>query len=327
MHLTKILLIAATVNILVLLLGSEYFIRIGFDRRASRKAITGASVNTLPMLKNPNGFIPRTREENKKWVDSVEHKEIYLVSHDGIILHGYEFLNKRKCSNYCICLHGYSGCPEDNSGFAEAFLRMGFNVILPTMRGHGKSGGNYICMGYPERLDIAEFTDYIIKKEKDAKIVVYGISMGAAAAMMYAGEKLPENVKCIIEDCGYCSIHDELKYELSSVFHLPPYPLISIVDKRARKKLGFSIIKEGSCIDAVKRSKTPILFIHGDSDTFVPTKMVYKVYGAANCDKELLIIKGAGHAMSSCEDPKKYWATVENFIRNHMGIDVSHVLE
>ena len=41
---------------------------------------------------------------------------------------------------------------------------------------------------------------------EDAEIVLHGLSMGAATVLMVSGERLPEQVKAIIEDCGYTSV-------------------------------------------------------------------------------------------------------------------------
>ena len=45
--------------------------------------------------------------------------------------------------------------------------------------------------------------------------------------MMVSGEELPDNVKCIIEDCGYTSVWDEFKLQLKEVFGLPSFPLLN----------------------------------------------------------------------------------------------------
>ena len=102
--------------------------------------------------------------------------------------------------------------------------------------------------------------------------------MGAATAMMISGEEsLPSQVKCIIEDCGYTSVHDEFKYQIKELFHLPSFPILNIGSLECRLFAGFSF-EEASALEQVKKTKLPILFIHGDSDTYNPTEMVYELY-------------------------------------------------
>lgn len=74
----------------------------------------------------------------------------------------------------------------------------------------------------------------------------------------------------------------------------------------AKRKAKYDI-KEASALEQVKKSKTPILFIHGSNDDFVPEYMCEKLFNAANCEKEKLIINGAGHTDGKYRDPETYY--------------------
>lgn len=67
-------------------------------------------------------------------------------------------------------------------------------------------------------------------------------------------------------------------------------------------------------VEAVTRSKTPTLFIHGAQDNFVPANMMNKLYQAAACPKSFLWVPSADHATSVGTDPGLYWATVDTFL-------------
>ena len=86
----------------------------------------------------------------------------------------------------------------------------------------------------------------------------------------------------------------------------------------AKKVTGLPIITELLTIEQVKKSKTPILYIHGNQDDFVPYYMMEELYNATSSEKEMLIIKGAEHAKASEVDPESYWTTVNNFINKYM---------
>ncbi|BDP53469.1 hypothetical protein EfmJHP35_13930 [Enterococcus faecium] len=82
---------------------------------------------------------------------------------------------------------------EDNR--PQMFHDMGYNVLVPDARGHGKSEGDYIGFGWPERKDYVQWINKVLENNgKSQEIVLYGVSMGAATVMMTSGEKLPDNV-------------------------------------------------------------------------------------------------------------------------------------
>ena len=179
--------------------------------------------------------------------------------------------------------------------YIKFYHDLGFHILLPDNRAHGESEGTYIGFGWLDRLDciqwIHQVKDYF---HKDLQIVLHGISMGSATVLMASGEELPDDVKCIISDCGFTSVLDEFKHELHQR-HIPASLVLPTATLLSKKRVGYSF-KEASTIEQVKKSKTPTLFIHGDRDNFVPTYMVYDLYNACSADKDLLIVEGAGHA-------------------------------
>ena len=201
--------------------------------------------------------------------------------------------------------------------FGKKFHEMGYNCLFPYLCGHGASESNYATMGWNDRIDIKAWIDYIINENANAKIVLFGLSMGAATVMMTTGEPLESNVVCAIEDCGYTSVWDECRANMKDVYGLPAFPFLSAARSATMLRAGYDM-KKASCIEQVSRSVTPTLFIHGDKDDFVPFWMQERVYRAAACDKEKLVIPGAPHAEASTVDPEKYWSTVDKFIKKYL---------
>ena len=68
--------------------------------------------------------------------------------------------------------------------YGEKYYEMGYNVLLPNNRAHGNSEGNYIGMGWLDKDDIACWVNWINKQDPNAKIILHGVSMGAATTMM-----------------------------------------------------------------------------------------------------------------------------------------------
>ena len=139
---------------------------------------------------------PLDLEKSKKLRE--QYQDVEILSFDHLKLHGYLCTQKgssQDTDRWAILVHGY-----DDSGLlfheeALAFYRQGFHLLLPDARGHGKSQGTYVGMGWHDRLDIINWIHWIIRQDSRAKIVLYGVSMGAAAVMMAAGEPLPDHVK------------------------------------------------------------------------------------------------------------------------------------
>lgn len=255
------------------------------------------------------------RIENEKWL-AENAKEVYIED-KKIKLNGHEVVNIKPSKIWVIAVHGYTDSAYFMVNSAKQFLSYGYNVLMPDLRAHGKSEGKYIGMGWLDRLDLIKWMDYLIATYGNIKIILYGISMGAATVMMASGEKLPSNVRMVIEDCGYTSVWDEFAYELKYLFHMPTFPALYNANIITKIRAGYSL-RKASCIKQIKKSKIPILFIHGDQDKFVPFYMLDKLYDAATCKKEKLVIKGAGHAVSQNIDPQKYWHTVRKFIKRYI---------
>ena len=230
-------------------------------------------------------------------------------------LHAYKIKNNSNI--WTIVVHGYMGEGKVMYESVKEFYNRGYNVLVVDLRGHGKSEGKYIAMGWQDRLDIIQWIDYLINENNQIKIILYGVSMGAATVMMTTGEKLPKQVKLAIEDCGYTSIWDEFKAQLKKVFKLPAFPILNVANIVCRIKAGYSL-KDGSSVEQLKKSVTPTLFIHGNQDNFVPFNMLEILYKEANCEKQKLIVDDATHARSSSVNPVLYWNTIDSFIEKYI---------
>lgn len=265
--------------------------------------------------------IARNREiidhQREKWVAQSPPEVVEITSRDGLKLSGDVFAQPEGSSRWVILVHGYNSRRENMRNIGSFYAQQGYQVLLPDMRSHGQSEGTYIGMGWLDRMDILQWVDFILERDPQAEIVLHGVSMGASTVLMTAGEELPVQVKAVVEDCGYTSVWDIFEDELDYLFDLPSFPVLDLSSAVARVRAGYDL-KEASALEQVKKSQVPILFIHGDKDTFVHLEMVYSLYEAAPGEKELLVVEGAGHGEAYLREPEAYFQTVFFFLERYI---------
>ena len=220
--------------------------------------------------------------------------------------------------NILLLIHGYrAGGLTDFAGLYRFSHEQGYDLLVPFQRSHGPSEGKYICFGVKERYDCRDWAEYAVRLAgKNCNLYLSGISMGCATVLMAAGLPLPSNVRAIIADCGFTSPKEILKTVLKRDYHLPAFPLMNLTELLTRWRAGFGY-SDASTLDAMKNCRIPVLFIHGEKDSFVPVQMTLDNYMACRAPKELLIVPGAVHAAASLQDPEGYQRAVLTFMKKY----------
>ena len=264
----------------------------------------------------PDGEIYEVfREKMIGWVKdarAMPHEDVSITSFDGLKLGG-RYYECQKGGIVELLFHGYQGDSErDLSGGIKRCFALGRNALLIDQRAHGNSEGNVVSFGINECRDCLSWVDFTINHfGQDVKLILTGVSMGAATVMMAAGEKLPENVVCVLADCGYTSAEEIIKKVIREM-RLPANILYPFV------KLGAMIFGKfdpdsNSPLEAMERCKVPVIFIHGDDDAFVPHEMSQRLYDACTSKKKLVTIKGAGHGLAYPVDKEGYVQALRDF--------------
>lgn len=252
-------------------------------------------------------------ESAQNWASNIVNKKVEIKADDGIALRGTEYITDENTENWAIVLHGYMAEPKSVLTIGEHFSEKGYNVLIPSMRACADSDGEFVGMGWLDKDDLKCWINLVLAENSNAKIILHGSSMGAATVLMASGDELPSNVNAIIADSGYTSVWDIFASEAKARFGLPTFPVLNMFQVVARVRVGYNI-KKASALEQVKNSKTPILFIHGDKDDFVPESMCESLYDSANCIKDKLIISGAGHTDSKYKEPDTYYNKIFEFI-------------
>lgn len=257
------------------------------------------------------------------WVDSLRRahalRDTFIVNPEGVRLHALYASAPKPTKKTAVIVHGYTDNAIRMLMIGYMFNHdLGFNILLPDLQFHGESGGKAIQMGWKDRLDVMQWMDVANEEFGDStQMVLHGISMGAATVMMISGESLPGYVKAIIEDCGYTSVWDQFAKELEESFNLPTFPLLYTTSWLCEQKYGWNF-QEASSLKQIAKCRLPMLFIHGNSDSYVPTQMAFDLYRVKPWPKEMWISQGAKHAASYRVDKKNYTREVNSFFEKHV---------
>ena len=233
-----------------------------------------------------------------------EMTDLTIYSRDGLKLtaHWYPAQDAKRT---IVLVHGWrSAWYRDFAGIAEDLHDGGANLLFIEQRAHGASEGEYISYGLMERYDVADWACRAAEFAGSAlPMYLFGVSMGASTVMMASALPLPDCVRGVCADCGYTSPGEIIRRTSAEQTHLPCLEPGANFCMRLRTGLDYDGY---STVDALRASRLPTLFVHGDADGFVPVSMSYENYAACASPKRLLVVHGAGHGVSYLVDPESY---------------------
>lgn len=260
-------------------------------------------------------------EERKAAMLARPHSDVWQTAFDDLKLHATYFpaQEKQGKTKIAICFHGYTSQGlSDYIGLSDYYQKRGFAMLLPDARAHGASEGEYVGFGCLDRKDALVWINWVIGElGEEVEILLHGTSMGAATLLMLSGLSLPKQVKGIVSDCGFTSPKEVFTHVLHSMYHLPAFPVIPGADLMNRRLAGYGM-DECNAKREVEKATVPILFIHGEADTFVPCSMCDEIYEHCASPKRKLIVAGAAHAESYYKDMESYEKELTAFIGQTM---------
>ena len=274
-------------------------------------------------LQNPRELLPgeqyeALREEISAQVETalpIPYEDVGVTSADGYRLHG-AYYEAKPGAPLEIQVHGYRSIAiRDFAGGLQNSLTTGHNVLLIDQRAHGKSEGRCLTFGILEREDVLSWIAYSCDRfGDDCKIVLVGVSMGAATVMMAAELALPKQVVGIVADSGYTSPKEIICNDIRARGLSPTllYPLLRL----GAAVYGRFNLERCDAPSALSKATVPVLFIHGEDDRFVPCEMSRRCYEACGADKTLLTVPDAGHGLGFLIDNAGYTAALADFYKN-----------
>jgi predicted alpha/beta-fold hydrolase len=225
-----------------------------------KRSVTQTDEVTFPVGKIYEPYYDQMRTWTLQ-TRQIPAREYSIVSFDGLRLYGkyYEFAPNAPIE---IMMPGYRGLAErDLCGGVQRAFRLGHSVLLVEQRGCGKSEGTTISFGVNERRDCLQWAQLLIREfGEDVKIILTGISMGAATVTMACALGLPKNVVGIIADCGYSSAKEIIQVVIRQM-GLPPKLAYPFVRLAARIYGGFDL-EATPPVEAIKKCTVPIFIVH-----------------------------------------------------------------
>jgi hypothetical protein len=227
----------------------------------------------------------------------VNADEISLTTEDGLRLASWE-VKAKDPRGIVIFLSGiHNPSVTAYFGHAKMLAEKNFSSLLIEMRSHGKSEGKKIYVGTKEYLDTKAGVQYILSRSeyKDLPIIVFGVSMGGAAAINSIGE-IPE-LDGLISVSAFSSWPDVFCDNMVKM-GLPE--LIANVEKPFVKlymgfEYGFGNLKYNPLNEIKKLNGRPALLMHSDGDSQVPYKSFERLQEAAPGQFDMFIREGDHH--------------------------------
>lgn len=205
-----------------------------------------------------------------------------------------------------IYLHGNTSNRLEAWDLVVPFLKRGVSLFCFDAAGCGISEGEYISLGWHERHDLADIVAHLRKSTFCGPIALWGWSMGAVTALLYAGSDPVLAALCLESPfANLRQLVEDLAQQGSQIaITLPSWliePAISLVKMRVQDLADFDIDVVVP-LESAKKVRAPAIFISRRNDTFVKlhhTEDLLKNY-AGVC--EHVVLEGDHSCTRTAED-------------------------
>jgi pimeloyl-ACP methyl ester carboxylesterase len=235
----------------------------------------------------------RVRPEPAPAVAWGKLREVRLITADGQEL-GAWFVAGRADRPPVLLLHGNGGSRADCLDLAEWLAGLGHPVLLVTLRAHGDSTGERNDFGYSARHDVVAAVAWL-EQNCPGRPVVWGRSLGAAAALFAAGE-LGGRAGGYVLECVYRDLRTAVRNRTR--LHLfPPLDRVAYTGLALTAPLVLDDVDRISPLDAAAGipKDVPVLLLAGAADRHATPAESAAIAERIGPRAEVVVFDGAGH--------------------------------
>ena len=256
---------------------------------------------------DPNdGKTPISYRMNFKWVE--------FPSSDGVRLQGWYIPATSVARGTIVYCHGLNRTRIEMLPMAAFGHQLGYDGLLFDLRHQGVSGGELTTLGYQERLDVIAAVRYALNQQGAPRpVILWGVSMGAAAALLAAAES--PDVAAVISDSSFASLPATVKHHWKLFFRLPSFPFANEIVQGIAWRGDFRP-SDFDLVNAVVRiGNRPILFVALQDDRRMPPSIAQMLYShAASPQKALVVLPGRRHGEGFNQARDQYEIAVRQFL-------------
>lgn len=221
-----------------------------------------------------------------------------------------------------MILHGNSSCRLGGLEIVTHAIPAGFSVFALDFAGSGLSDGKYVSLGYHEQSDIATVVSYLRKTGETSSICLWGRSMGAVAALLYA--QSDPQINAMVLDSPFSSL-PRLATELVDdgklgVPKIAVKLVMRLIRRDIKNRAKFDMFKLKP-IAKINKCTIPAFFVVGSRDELVGPHHVTALYKLHNGPNQLFEFAG-GH---NSPRPNEFFAQATQFLRVMIGLLPLHL--
>jgi pimeloyl-ACP methyl ester carboxylesterase len=242
----------------------------------------------------------------------VEFEEVSFPARDGVRIDGW-FLGGGSQDAVIVCGHGLFRSRREVLDRAVFFRKLGYDTLVLDFRRHGTSGGERVTLGYQERLDFEGALGFVHERRPGAPVVLYGVSMGAAAALLAARES--PDVAAVVADSSFLNIEHTVVHHVKLIFGLPRFPIASELLWFLELRGGFDRRDFDLEAAVAAMGNRPVMIVAGGKDQRMPLPLQRRLFEVSSSPKSRFVsFEEAGHGNAFRLATEEYQRALTEFL-------------